>query len=66
MNLPLFNDSETTFSGVCLDQITVKFPQYPLKRIVEEIYTKSKGITQEICCNEANHIKSFFHGHSKC
>ena len=23
-------------SGVCLDQITVKFPQYPLKGIVEE------------------------------
>ena len=36
VKLPLFNGSEATFSGVCLDQITVKFPQYPLKGIVEE------------------------------
>ena len=34
--LPLFNGSEATFSGVSLDQITVKSPQYPLKGIVEE------------------------------
>ena len=36
VKLPLFNGSEATFSGVCLDQITFKFPQYPLKGIVEE------------------------------
>ena len=36
LKLPLFNGSEATLSGVCLDQITVKFPQYPLKGIVEE------------------------------
>ena len=36
VNLPLFNGSEGTFSGVCLDQITVKFHQYPLKGITEE------------------------------
>ena len=36
VKLPLFNGSEATLSGVCLDQITVKFPQYPLKGIVEE------------------------------
>ena len=36
VKLPLFNGSEATFSGVCLDQITVKFPQYPLKGIIEE------------------------------
>ena len=31
VKLPLFNGSEVAFSGVCLDQITVKFPQYQLK-----------------------------------
>ena len=31
VKLSLFNGSEGTFSGVCLDQITVKFHQYPLK-----------------------------------
>ena len=36
VKLPLFNGSEATFSGVCLDQITVKFHQYPVKWIVEE------------------------------
>ena len=37
VKLPLFNGSETTFSGVCLDQITVKFPKYPLKGTAEDI-----------------------------
>ena len=36
VKLSIFNGSEATFSRVCLDQITVKFPQYPLKGIVEE------------------------------
>ena len=36
MKLRLFNGSEATFSGVCLDQIKVKFPQYRLKGKVEE------------------------------
>ena len=36
IKLPLFNGSEATFNRVCLDQITVKFPQNPLKGIVEE------------------------------
>ena len=31
VKFPLFNGSEATFSTVCLDQITVKFHQYPLK-----------------------------------
>ena len=33
---PSFNDSGSTFSRACLDQITVQFPQYPLNEIVEE------------------------------
>ena len=37
VKLALFNGSEASFSGICLDQITVKFPQYPLKGIVEEV-----------------------------
>ena len=36
IKLKLLNGSEATFSRVCLDQITVKFPQNPLKGIVEE------------------------------
>ena len=36
VKLPSFNDSGSTFSRACLDQITVKFPQYPLNEIVEE------------------------------
>ena len=36
VQLPSFNGSEATFSGVCMDQITVKFPQYPLKGKVED------------------------------
>ena len=35
VKLLIFNGSKATFSGVCLDQITVTFPQYPLKEIVE-------------------------------
>ena len=37
MKLPLRNGSEATLSGVCLDQTTVKFSQYPLKGIIEDI-----------------------------
>ena len=29
--LPLSNGSNAVFSGVCMDQITVEFPHYPLK-----------------------------------
>ena len=36
VKLPLFHGSEATFSGVCLDQIKVRFPHYPLKEIGEE------------------------------
>ena len=36
IKLPVPNGSEATFSGVCLDQITIKFSQYLLKGIVEE------------------------------
>ena len=48
VKLLLFNGSEATFSVVCLDQITVMFPQYPLKGIVEEDVAaghKRQGIT---------------------
>ena len=31
VRLPLFNGSDAVFSGVCIDQITVEFPHYPLK-----------------------------------
>ena len=31
VRLPLFNGSDAVFSGVCIEQITVEFPHYPLK-----------------------------------
>ena len=36
VKLPLFNGSEATFTGLSMDQITVEFPQYPLKGKVED------------------------------
>ena len=30
VKLPLFNVNDAVLSGVCLDQITVEFPKYPL------------------------------------
>ena len=36
MKLPLFNGNDAVFSGVCLDQITVQFPKYPLQGRVEK------------------------------
>ena len=36
VKLPLFNGNEATLSGVCLDQITVKFPNYPIRGRVED------------------------------
>ena len=35
VKLPLFNGNDAVLSGVCLDQITVEFPKYPLKGQVE-------------------------------
>ena len=35
VKLPLFNGN-AVFSGVCLDQITVQFPKYPLQGRVEK------------------------------
>ena len=36
IQLPLFNGNETTLSGVCLDEITMKFPTYPMRGRVED------------------------------
>ena len=36
VKLPLFNGNDAVFSGVCLDQITVQFPKYPLQGRVEK------------------------------
>ena len=35
VKLQLFNGNDAVVSGVCLDQITVEFPKYPLKGLVE-------------------------------
>ena len=36
VKLPLFNGEEAIFRGLCLDQITQKFPVYPLKGVIED------------------------------
>ena len=35
VSLPLFNGREAVMSGVCIDQVTARFPTYPLKGEVE-------------------------------
>ena len=35
VNLPLFNGTSVKFSGLCLEEITMKFPKYQLKGQVE-------------------------------
>ena len=36
VRLPLFSGSNAVFSGVCIDQITVEFLHYPLRRGVQD------------------------------
>ena len=45
MKLPVFNENDAVFSGVCLDQITVQFPKYPLQgRVIKDIRNGYKQI----------------------
>ena len=37
VTLPLSNESEAKLSGACLDQITLTFPQYPLKIVMKDM-----------------------------
>ena len=47
VRLPLRNSKEATMSGVCLDQITAAFPEYPLagkvSKDIEDAYIASYG-----------------------
>ena len=47
VKLPLFNGDDAQFTGVCLDDITGTFPEYPIKGKVEddimEAYSKING-----------------------
>ena len=47
VTLPLYDDSNVCFSGICLDQITREFPMYPVQGVVEKeihaAYRKSGG-----------------------
>ena len=45
IQFPLFNGNEATVSGVCLDEITVKFPTYPMKGRVENDIKKAYKIS---------------------
>ena len=47
VRLPLFNDSDAVFSGVCFGQITVEFPHYSLKGKVQ--VTSSTEVIQVFC-----------------
>ena len=52
IQLPLFNDNEAALSGVCLDEITMKFPTYPMRGWVEvdikKAYKISGGSLKEL------------------
>ena len=45
IQLPLFNGNEATLSGVCLDEITMKFPTYPMRGRVEDDIKKAYKIS---------------------
>ena len=36
VNIPLYDGSEAVMSGVCLDRLTTRFPNYPLRGDVEK------------------------------
>ena len=40
VNLPLYDGREVSLSGVCLEQITSKMPEYPLEEVAQEIHRK--------------------------
>ena len=50
VTIPLHDDQEVTFSGVCLDRITSTFPTYPLDIVEQDIidYHISSGGTSPI------------------
>lgn len=50
VTIPLHDDQEVTFSGVCLDRITSTFPTYPLDVVEQDIidYHISSGGTSPI------------------
>ena len=57
MSLLLFNGREAVTSGVCIDQVTARFPTYPLKGEVESDIIKafksdwrSKGSLSKLPC----------------
>ena len=41
LSLPLYNGNEAVMSGVCIDQVTAKFPTYPSRGEVESDITKA-------------------------
>ena len=45
IQLPLFNGNEATLSAVCLDEITMKFPTYPMRGRVEDDIKKAYKIS---------------------
>ena len=45
VTLPLFNGEEATFTGLCLDQITQKFPVYPLQGTIEADINQAHSTT---------------------
>ena len=41
VRIPLYNDDEAKFSGVCLDEITSEFPKYLIEGKVGEAYVSN-------------------------
>ena len=57
VNLPLYDGSQATVSGVCLDNITLKFPLYPLQGKVLNDITKPKKDAGGRCRNSSKNTK---------
>ena len=47
ITLPLFNGDNATFSGLCLKEITQKFPSYPLHGAIEDDIHHAYNLTKK-------------------
>ena len=47
VSLPLFNGENVKFTGLCLDQITQKFPVYPLQGVIEDDISRAHSLTND-------------------
>ena len=51
INLPLGNGSQATMCGVCVDEITLPFPKYPLKKVEKDFHNAISGKNRKLLKN---------------